>query len=312
MLTTAILHNDHFIDLLLFDRMSFHGLEHFGLVSVIDKSIIAGTHSVTLRFVYFPCCLWTTEVTSVLTLEEIVCDNLLFSVISRSRIFNSLVVFLRFKKVDMHVVLRSYLIHVLFIAHLGKAWTLFRYKFVELRSATVEGLHITVFLCVVPLLILLWFYFFIHFVGGNLLTFYIFWLTVISQPFVLRMIVASYHIRFTLSTRQRKICWSTTHSVDAQFLAKIIHLSKINSLWILRVLILGLKCSIILASEVVAIVTIVGTDHSKVALASTVGLNVSNTTLWFNVLLLHFLHFRIYPVSTLHWVLLTLIALCCL
>lgn len=130
----------------------------------------------------------------------------------------------------MHMVLRSNLIHVFFVAHLGKALTLFNCWLVELGRATVERLLITVFKWVFPLLKIDWHDVFIYFVGGNLLTFYIFWLTVICQAFVLRMIVALYHIWLTLSACESKICWSTAHSVDAQFHAQIIHLSKIDSL----------------------------------------------------------------------------------
>lgn len=179
MLTTAILHNDHFIDLLLFYRMSFHGLEHFVLVSIISNSIVAGAHSATLWIVNFPCCLRTTEVASILTLKEIVSDNLLFFLISWSGIFNSWALFLRFTKIDMHMVLRTNLIHVFVVAHLGKALTLFNCWLVELGRATVEWLLITVFKWVFPLLKIDWHDVFIYFVGGNLLTFYIFWLTVI-------------------------------------------------------------------------------------------------------------------------------------
>lgn len=87
---------------------------------------------------------------------------------------------------------------------------------IELRCTTVEGLLFTIFEDVVTLLNLSWYHFFIDFIGGNLLTFDIFWLIEIGQAFVLGMAVASIYRWFTLGTREGKVCWSAAHSVDAE------------------------------------------------------------------------------------------------
>lgn len=87
-LIATILHNDHFIDLLLFNCMSFHGLEHFVLIRVIHQSLIASQHLTALWFLIFARRLWTTEITSTFAIRDVIFDNLLLFIVFGCRIFD--------------------------------------------------------------------------------------------------------------------------------------------------------------------------------------------------------------------------------
>lgn len=273
--------------------MSFHGLEHFCLVSVVDQSVIACAYSTTLLVDALPCGLGAAEATSALAARKIIGYNLLFAFFGR--IVNGRGDFIRTIGGNMDLVLFAY-VGLNGLVIILKSLIRISHWSIELGCATIEWLLIILINISVPHLISTWRYFFTHLVGRYLLTSDILWLASIGKAFVLRMAMAALNCWLALSARKGEVCWSSAYSMNTQLHIKILHLGRINSLGVIWCLVKDLEVSSAIQIGVIpTIIAISCTHDGKIALTCAVCLNIGITALRFYLVL----HFRIYPITTL-------------